>query len=113
MINVVFPEIGTKIAEQHPQKGLTNLILQIDNAPCQNSKQATAEIQKLRLSKKPLPICNPNLSPCDSWFFGFLKEKLQGTQHRSSRQLLDAILAILVEIQKVILLRCIKIRLRC
>jgi hypothetical protein len=52
MVNVVFPEIGTKIAEQRSQKGLTNLILQIDNAPCQNSKQATAEIQKLRFSKE-------------------------------------------------------------
>jgi hypothetical protein len=51
MINVTFPEIGTKIAEQRSQMGSKNLILHLDNAHCPNSRQATAKIVKLRLSR--------------------------------------------------------------
>jgi hypothetical protein len=50
MINVVFPEIRTKIAEQCSQKDFKNLILHMDNVPYHNSRQSTAEIEKLELS---------------------------------------------------------------
>jgi hypothetical protein len=59
VINVVFPEIGTKTAEDGLQKGLKNLILHMSSALRHNSRQMRMEIQKLRLAR----ILEPPYSP--------------------------------------------------
>jgi hypothetical protein len=51
LINIVSPEIETKTTEQHWQKDLKNLILHLNNIPCHNSRQMTAEIEKSELSR--------------------------------------------------------------
>jgi hypothetical protein len=43
-VNVVFPEIGTKLLRSPPHNGLKNLILHMDNVPCDNSRQTMMEI---------------------------------------------------------------------
>jgi hypothetical protein len=62
MINVVFPETGTKIAKQRPQKGRKTMILQVDTASCHHSRQTTAEIERTRIC--PCVLEFQNLLSC-------------------------------------------------
>jgi hypothetical protein len=72
MCNIVFLEIGTKIAEEC--------------ALYDNSRQTIVEIEKLGLSRIPHPPYSPDLSRCDFSLFGFLKERAKGTQHGRAKK---------------------------
>jgi hypothetical protein len=80
MIKVVFSEIGTNATESRPQNGRKNPILHIESAPCENSGQTSVEIENLGLSRISEPPYSPDISPCDSWLFGFLKKQFPRTQ---------------------------------
>jgi histone-lysine N-methyltransferase SETMAR len=55
----------------------------IDNSRCHSGRMATAEFGRRRLGRTEHPPYSPDLSPCDCWLFGFLKEKLKDRQlHR-------------------------------
>jgi hypothetical protein len=98
MINAVSPEIGTKIREERLRKGLKNVNLHSDHAPCYNSGQKADKTDRTGLSRIPHPPYISDISPCDFWLFDFLQEQFKGTQRKSSKQALDPILAILAEI---------------
>jgi hypothetical protein len=52
---------------------------------------ATAEFDRRRLGRAQHPPYAPELSPCDFWPFGFLKEKLKDRQLRGVQSLHQAI----------------------
>jgi hypothetical protein len=41
---------------------------------------ATAEFDRIMLGRAEHPAYSPDLSPCDFWLFGFLKEKVKDRQ---------------------------------
>jgi histone-lysine N-methyltransferase SETMAR len=101
LTNAVFLEIGTKIAEQRLQNALKKkVVLDMDSAPCHNSRQTTHEIEKLGRSRIQHPPYSPDISPCDFWLFGLLNETLKGNQYNDSKSISDAVLVTLAEIQR-------------
>jgi hypothetical protein len=58
-----------------------------DSPPCQNGRMATAECERRKFERVEPPPCSPDLSPCDFWFFGFLKESLKDQQLLGVRSL--------------------------
>jgi histone-lysine N-methyltransferase SETMAR len=70
----------------------------MDNSRCHNGKVATAEFERRKLARAEHPAYSPDLSPCDFWLFGLLKEKLKDRElqgisslHRSITELWDAV----------------------
>jgi hypothetical protein len=63
----------------------------MDNSRCHNGRMATAEFNRRRLGRTKHPPYSPDLSPCDFWLFGFLKEKLKDRQLRGVQSLRQAI----------------------
>jgi hypothetical protein len=52
---------------------------------------ATAEFDRRKLGHAEHPLHSPDLSPCDFWLFGFLKEMLKDRQLRGVHSLHQAI----------------------
>jgi hypothetical protein len=52
---------------------------------------AIAEFNRRRLGRAENPPYSPDLSPCNFWLFGFLKEKLNDRQFRGVQFLHQAI----------------------
>jgi hypothetical protein len=49
----------------------------VDNSRCHNVRMATPEFDHRRLGRTERPPYSPDLSQCNFWLFGFLKEKLK------------------------------------
>jgi histone-lysine N-methyltransferase SETMAR len=63
----------------------------MDNSRCHNGRKATAEFERRILGRAEHPPYSPDLSPCDFWLFGFLKEKLKDRQLHGVQSLHQAI----------------------
>jgi histone-lysine N-methyltransferase SETMAR len=50
-------------------------VVHFDNAPTHSSKVVTDKLDEQHLKRMPHPAYNPDLSPCDFFFFGYLKDK--------------------------------------
>jgi hypothetical protein len=90
-INNIFPDfkIGNMIFR--PQKTRSIFWVHIDNSMCHNGSSITSKIKKNDISRMPRPLCSPDISPCDFWFFGMLKQILRDREFSSSDEIEDAI----------------------
>jgi histone-lysine N-methyltransferase SETMAR len=61
----------------------------MDNARVHEAGDCIAEIQRLKMTRFPQPAYNPDLSPCDFWFFGFAKHAIQDEVFDSADQLMQ------------------------
>jgi hypothetical protein len=77
-----------RFPRHHP--GVT-FSVHIDNSRCHNGRVAIAEFDHRRLGRAEHPPYSPDLSPCDFYLFGFLKEKLRDRQLRGIQSLHHAI----------------------
>jgi hypothetical protein len=111
MINIVFPEIGAKLAEERPQQGLKNVDRRRDRASCHNSGQAT-EIKQLGLSRLPYPSYSPGISPRGFWLVAFLKDDVKAIQQKAANRSWMPLRRFWPKFKEVIVFRCIKIGLK-
>jgi histone-lysine N-methyltransferase SETMAR len=63
----------------------------MDNSMCHNGAKITEKLEKRHITRAPHPPYSPNLSPCDFWFFGILKQKMKERIFQSEKQILAAI----------------------
>jgi histone-lysine N-methyltransferase SETMAR len=63
----------------------------MDNSRCHNDRMATTEFDHQKLGRAEHPPYSPDLSPCDFWLFGFLKDKLKDVPLRGVQSLHQAI----------------------
>jgi hypothetical protein len=47
-----------------------------------------------KTERAPHPAYSPDISPCDFWLFGFLKEKLKEQELSTSDEIIEAIMTI-------------------
>jgi hypothetical protein len=50
--------------------------LNMNNSMCQNGRKVTDQLANLRFDRIPHSLYSPDLSPCDFWLFGMLKQKI-------------------------------------
>jgi hypothetical protein len=62
-------------------------VVYFDNTPIHNSKVVTDKSDEPNLKRMPHPAYSPDLSPCDFFLFGYLKEKLIDKQHTPPEEL--------------------------
>jgi hypothetical protein len=63
----------------------------MDNSMCHNDRKVTDELEILRLDRVPHPPDSPDLSPCDFWLFGMLKQTIKDRVFQTIEEILDAI----------------------
>jgi transposase len=63
----------------------------MDNSICHNNAKITEKLEKRQIARAPQPLYSPDLSPCDLWLFGILKQKMKEQVFQSEEQILAAI----------------------
>jgi hypothetical protein len=53
-------------------------LLHMDNSACHNSQKTTGRPTSTGIRRAPCPLNSPDLSPCNFWLFGFLRESMKG-----------------------------------
>jgi hypothetical protein len=69
----------------------TEFMVYMDNSACHNGQKIRNEFNRLHIIRAPHPPYSPDLSPCDFWLFGFLKESMKGVEFSTDDQLLEVI----------------------
>jgi hypothetical protein len=49
----------------------------MDNSMYSNAGKTSLELEHNKIERAPHPAYSPDISLCDFWLFGFLKEKLK------------------------------------
>jgi histone-lysine N-methyltransferase SETMAR len=79
------------------------LLVHADNAHLHTAKLSTQYFNENRMKSMPHPPYSPDLSPSDSYLFGYVKRCLAGLSFEDVGQLLAAVEGVLEGIEKVTL----------
>jgi hypothetical protein len=63
----------------------------MDSSKCHNGAKITEKLEKRHIARVSHPPYSPELSPCDFWLFGILKQKMKERVFQSEKQMLAAI----------------------
>jgi hypothetical protein len=63
----------------------------MDNSMCHNGRKGTGELENLKLDRVAHPPYSPDLSPCDFWLFGMLKQRIQDRVFDTTEEILMVI----------------------
>jgi hypothetical protein len=64
----------------------------MDNSMCHNGAKITKKLENRHIARAPHPPYLPDLSPCEFWLFGILKQKMKKRVFQSEEQILAAII---------------------
>jgi transposase len=90
-IDTVLPNLYSKKRRIARRKGLPSFSVHMDNSMCYNGAKITEKLEKRHIPRAPHPPYSPDLSPCDFWLFGILKQKMKERVFQSEEQILSAI----------------------
>jgi histone-lysine N-methyltransferase SETMAR len=63
----------------------------MDNSMCHNGAKISEKLEKRHIARVPHPPYSPDLSLCDFWLFGILKQKMKEQVFQSEEQILAAV----------------------
>jgi histone-lysine N-methyltransferase SETMAR len=63
----------------------------MDNSMCHNGRKVIDELENLKLVRVVHPPYSRDLSPCDFWLFGMLKQKIQDRVFDTTEEIVMAI----------------------
>jgi histone-lysine N-methyltransferase SETMAR len=78
-------------ARRNPSSVLHLCIVHMDNSMCHNGEKIVGEFQRKDLTRMPHQPYSPDISPCDFWFFGMVKQQLKGQEFESHSEIEAAI----------------------
>ena len=91
MQDIVIPELCSNMKKFRVKNGAKGTFLHMDNATCHKSKSTQNKIALSGIKTIPHPPYSPDLSPCDFWLFGRLKEFLKGNRFQTEKELFDKV----------------------
>jgi hypothetical protein len=66
----------------------------MDKLSCQNGHKITDKLTATDIARAPHPPYSPDLSSCDLWLFGSLKNSMKGMESSTEDQIVEAITTI-------------------
>jgi histone-lysine N-methyltransferase SETMAR len=63
----------------------------MNNSKCHNAKKTTGKLQKKHITRAPHSRYSPDMSPCDFWFFGMVKQKIKDREFCSAQDILRSL----------------------
>jgi transposase len=90
-IDTLLPNLYSEKRRITRRKGLPSFSVHMDNSMCHNGAKITEKFEKRHITRTPHPPYSPDLSPCDFWLFGILKQKMKERVFQSEEQILAAI----------------------
>jgi transposase len=90
-IDMVLPNLYSEKRQIAMRKDLRIFSVHMDNSMSHNGAKIIKKLEKRHVARAPHPPYSPNLSPCDFWLFGILKQKMKERAFQSEEQNLVAI----------------------
>jgi transposase len=90
-ISDILPDFGREKLRYRRKNPGQEFFLRMDSAKCHNAKKITGKLQKKHIARAPRPLYSPDLSPCDFWFFGMVKEKIKDREFCSRQEILSSL----------------------
>ena len=99
-IDVVLKELEDNVRKRRSKKGLRDCIIHMDNAKVHRSKISGEKLSSLGVIEMTQPPFSPDISPCDFYLFGKLKEYLKTIEAEDEDDLKSKIINFLKKISK-------------
>jgi histone-lysine N-methyltransferase SETMAR len=93
-IEYILPLLSRQKSLNRRQKPPLDFIVHMDNSMCHNGREITAKMESEKIERAPHPAYSPDVSPCDFWLFGFMKEKLKEQKLSTPQKIIEAITVI-------------------
>jgi hypothetical protein len=90
-INTILPDIVHEKEQIFQRIHRSDSFAHTDNSMCHNGRNVTDELEVLRLDRVPHPPHSSDLSPCNFWLFGMLKQNIKDPMFPTIEEILDAI----------------------
>jgi hypothetical protein len=90
-INDIFPDLKTSNLNFRRQKTWSTFSVHKNNYMCRHKPKLKTKTKKNHFSIMSHPPNSPDISPCDFWLFGMLKQILRDREFSSSDEIEDAI----------------------
>jgi hypothetical protein len=90
-INSILPDI---LDEKHRilwRYSRGDFFVHMDNSMCLNGRKVTDEFDNRKLQRVAYPHYSPDLSPCDFWLFGMLKQKMKDREFCGVKEIMNAV----------------------
>jgi hypothetical protein len=89
-VNSIFPDLKTANLNFRRSETRSTCSGYIDNSICHHGSKVRSKIKKNH-NDRMYPTYSPDISPCDFWLFGMLKQTLRDREFSSSAETEDAI----------------------
>jgi hypothetical protein len=90
-ISDILPDLDSEeLRYRHKNPG-QEFFLHIDNPKCHNAKTITGKLQKKHMIRAPQPSYSPDLSPCDFWLFGMVKQNIKDREFCSAQEIVRSL----------------------
>jgi hypothetical protein len=90
-VDTVLPNLYSKKRRIARRKGLPSFSVHMDNSMWHNGAKIIEKLEKRYIARASHPHYPPDLSQCDLWLFGILKQELKERVFQSEEQILAAI----------------------
>jgi hypothetical protein len=90
-IDYAFLDLKTENLNFCRRMPLATFWLHMDNSMCHNGSKVVSKFNKHHITRLQRPPYLPDLSPCDFWLFGMLKEILKDREFHSHDEIEEAI----------------------
>jgi hypothetical protein len=90
-IDSVFPDLKTQNRNFRRRMPLATFWAQMDNSMCHNGLKFVLKFDKHHITRLSHPPHLPDLTPCDFWLSGMLKEILKDREFHSHDEIEEAI----------------------
>jgi histone-lysine N-methyltransferase SETMAR len=90
-ISDILPDLDREKLRYRRKNPGQGFFLHTNNSKCHNAKKITENLQKKHITRAPHQLYSPELSPCDFWFFGMVKQKIKDREFCSAQEMLSSL----------------------
>jgi hypothetical protein len=90
-IDTIFPGLYNEKRRISRKDGFPAFSADTDNSMCHNGNKISEKLAKRSIERAPHPLHSPDISPCDFWLFGMLKQKMKDREFQSQQAILSAV----------------------
>jgi hypothetical protein len=91
LIENILPDLVNEKMRNRRRNRAGQFFVHMDNSMCHNGRKITEEISDAKLERLSNPAYSLDLSPCDFWFFGMLKEKMKDRSFQTAEEIVEVL----------------------
>ncbi len=100
MCEVILPKLNNACRTQLKVRSNQKIFIHMDNAKPHTAGKTIKQIMALKFKQLPHPPYSPDISPCDFFLYGYIKEQLKGIHHDTPEELYQSIVHIVENVPK-------------